>query len=129
MPLIKKSNEPNGSSDDIKIAKIKATIARAAAMGNKSAIRMTMPNPPSLIFKDEEGFMSEGTHYMASMGNYAVPFIQQGKDGKLFYNKNASPNDAEAIQFDNEEDARYFAENYKKIAPMMRSSKFLKKSQ
>jgi hypothetical protein len=128
MPVIKKSNKPNGSSDDIKIAKMKSVLARAAAMGNKSAIRMTMPNPKSIMFKDEEGFMGEGTHYMTQMGNYAVPMIQEGPDGKLFYNKNASPNDAEAIRFDNEEDARYFSENYKKIAPMMKSSKFLKKS-
>lgn len=110
--------------NDMMTAKMKANFARAVASGNKAAIRMTMPNPPSLKFKDEEGVMSEGTHYMAQMGNYVVPMIQEGKDGKLFYNKNPSEKDKEAIKFDTEEEAIYFAQNYKRIAPMMKSSKF-----
>ena len=132
MPLIKKSQnsngDPNPKDEQLKIAKMKANFARAVASGNKAAIRMTMPNPPSLKFKDEEGVMSEGTHYMAQMGNYVVPMIQEGKDGKLFYNKNPSEEDKEAIKFDTEEEAIFFAKNYKRIAPMMKGAKFLKKS-
>ena len=132
MPLIKKSQnsngDPNPKDEQLKIAKMKAVLARAVASGNKAALRMAQLNPQDLVFKDEEGKMVRGTHYMASMGNYAVPFIQEGPDGKLFYNKNASPKDKEAIRFDTEEEAAFFAENYKRIAPMMKGAKFLKKS-
>jgi hypothetical protein len=110
--------------DRMMMAKMKVALANAYSSGNKAAIRMTMPNPKSIMFKDEDGFMGEGTHYMTSMGNYVVPMIQEGPDGKLFYNKNASPEDPEAIRFDTPEEAEYFAKNYKKIAPMMKSAKF-----
>jgi len=53
---------------------------------------------------------------MGSMDNYAVPFIQQGPNG-LYYNQNAGPEDEEAIRFDSDEDATYFAENYKDVSP------------
>ena len=130
MPLKKKNQQEQSTTsndDDLKIAKVKATLARAAAMGNKAAIRMTMPNPKSMIFKTDEGDMGKGTHYVATFGNYVVPILQEGEDGKMFYNKNASPRDKEAIKFDTEEDAAYFAKNYKRVAPMMRESRFLKK--
>jgi hypothetical protein len=127
MPEDKDKKTTNGGApDNVRLAKMKATLARAAAMGNKAAIRMTKPSPDNLAFKEWDGMMGKGTHYMASMGRFAVPFIQEGKDGKLFFNKNASPDDKEAIQFDSEEDAQYFAEHYKEIAPMMKSSQIQK---
>jgi hypothetical protein len=52
---------------------------------------------------------------MASMDNYAVPLIQD-VNGQLMLG-DFGPESAEAMRFDNPEDAMYFAENYKKITP------------
>jgi len=58
---------------------------------------------------------------MFSVDNYAVPSIQEGPDGQLFYNTDASPEDREAMRFDRPEDAQYFAEeNYKRVSPLFR---------
>ena len=125
MPLIKKKNNDD---DNLKKAKMKAKMAIEAHFGNKSAQRMVSANPKTTSFKDDEGYIGKGTHYMAYMGNYAVPILQENKNGNLAYNKNASPLDKEAIRFDTEEDAAYFAENYKKVAPMMRQQEYIDKA-
>lgn len=122
-----------GSSDPFKMSdsEMKAKIALQSALGNKSAQRMTQLYPENYTYTGQErdAFFNQpigvpagekGTHFMASMGNYAVPFIQQGENG-LYFNENANPSNAEAIPFENPEQALYFSENYKKFAPMGRS--------
>ena len=110
-------------------AKMRSKMALAAAFGNPSAIRMTSGSPSSYRFDGNEMINGEsagvrpgetGTHFMASMGEYAVPYIQEGPNGKLQFKSNASFRDKEAIKFDNPKDAEYFAEHYKEVAPMMR---------
>ena len=117
-------------------AKMRSKMALAAEFGNPSARRMMNPTPPSYRFSGNEmingqnvvGFGNNqvqlpatGTHFMGSMGNFAVPYIQQDASGKMIFNPNASFRDREAIRFGNPEDAQYFAEHYKEVAPMMQS--------
>ncbi len=107
---------------------MRGKMAIADAMGNPAAHRMVQSYPQSYTFTGNEGPTSDvpagatGTHYMSSMGNYAVPMIQQGKTGKMQYNKNAKSTDKEAIRFNNPQEAEYFAEHYKDVAPMMRNA-------
>ena len=61
-----------------------------------------------------------GTHFMASIGEYAVPFIQE-RNNKLQFVSNPKYNDPESMRFESPEDAEYFAEHYKDVAPMMQS--------
>jgi len=122
--------------DSLNKAKMKSKMALASEFGNPAARRMMNPTPPSYRFSGNEmidgqnvvGFgenqvqlPATGTHYMGSMGEYAVPYIQQNASGNLQFNPNASPDDREAMKFDNPQDAEYFAEHYKEVAPMMRS--------
>lgn len=113
------SNTPDYS--DLHAA-MKARMATAAHFGNLSAQRMVSPNPPSYTFTGNEGVGvpkgETGTHFMSSMDNYAVPFIQQNKSGKMQFVPNANPTNREAIKFRTPEEARYFSEHYKDIAPM-----------
>lgn len=110
-------------------AKMRSKMALASAFGNPSAKRMTSAFPSTYRFTGNEMIDGKpagvrpgesGTHFMSSMGEYAVPYIQEGPNGKLRFNSNASFRDKEAIRFDNSEDAMYFAEHYKEVAPMMR---------
>jgi hypothetical protein len=84
---------------------------------------MVSPVDNSYTFTGEEPYTTPdmagelGTHYMFSQGNYAIPTIQQGQSGQLYYNENANPTDREAIQFDSPEDAEIFARYYKTVAP------------
>jgi hypothetical protein len=52
---------------------------------------------------------------MASMDNYAVPQIQD-ENGQLMLG-NYGPESNEAMRFDSDEDAAYFAEHYKDVSP------------
>jgi hypothetical protein len=90
---------------------MKARLAYADMHGNPAAKRMiTMSDNP---YQFEDG--DTGTHYMASMDEYAVPQIQD-EDGTLMLG-DYGPNSNEAIRFDNTDDANYFAENYKTVSP------------
>ena len=92
-------------------AMMKARLAYANEFGNPAAQRMiNMPDNP---YQFENG--DTGTHYMASMDNYAVPQIQD-ENGQLMLG-DYGPESAEAMRFDSDEDANYFAEHYKDIAP------------
>jgi hypothetical protein len=92
-------------------AMMKARFAYASTHGNPAAQRMvTAPDQPYMF--DEN---TPGTHYMASMDNYAVPQIQN-VNGQLMLD-DFGPDSNEAIRFDSPEDAQFFSENYKKIAP------------
>jgi hypothetical protein len=105
------------------LAMMKARLAYAHMHGNPSAQRMVAPVDNPYIFTGTEPYASpdtagySGTHYMFSQGPFAVPTIQTGPDGQLYYNVNASPNDSEAMQFDSPEDAEVFARYYKTVAP------------
>ena len=108
---------------------MKARMAIAAQMGNTSAQRMTSVYPNRYEFTGNEQINGEnigvpkgafGTHFMASMDEYAVPFIQE-RNNKLQFVSNPRYNDAESMRFESPEDAQYFAEHYKDIAPMMQS--------
>ena len=108
---------------------MKARMAIAAQMGNTSAQRMTSVYPNRYEFTGNEQINGEnigvprgevGTHFMASMGEFAVPFIQE-RDNKLQFVSNPKYNDAESMRFESPEDAEYFAEHYKDVAPMMQS--------
>ena len=107
--------------DAANTAMMKARLAYANEFGNPAAKRMiNLPDEPYQFTGDEPGAGvpagNIGTHFMSSMDNYAVPFIQQGPNG-LYYNQNAGPEDKGAMKFDSPEDADYFAENYKDVSP------------
>jgi hypothetical protein len=118
------------SQEDIDAANnamMKARLAYADMHGNPAAKRMVVAPDQPYEYTGEEydrdwnmpvGVPAggTGTHYMASFGNYAVPFIQQGPSG-LYFNELPTIRDREAIRFDNEADAEYFGGHYKEIAP------------
>ena len=92
-------------------AMMKARLAYANEFGNPAAQRMiVMPDQP---YDFGNGYT--GTHYMSSIDNYAVPQIQD-KNGQLVLG-DYGPKSNEAIRFDNPDDAQYFAEHYKEVAP------------
>jgi hypothetical protein len=116
---------------------MRGRMATADAMGNTAAHRMVQNYPPTYTFTGREQMPSwgeqqgppagaTGTHFLSSMGDYAVPFIQEGKNGKLKYKPNASFRDKEAMRFNNDGDAEYFANHYKEVAPMMREQEYQK---
>ena len=101
----------DGGEQDAMNAMMKARLAYANMFGNPAAQRMI--NIPDQPYEFDNG--DTGTHYMASMDNYAVPQIQD-ENGQLMLG-NYGPESREAIRFDSDEDANYFAENYKKVSP------------
>jgi hypothetical protein len=96
---------------------MKARLAYANEFGNPAAKRMVSANPKTGMTPE-----GEGTHYMATFDNYAVPLLQDKGGKNLVYNNNPLPSN-EDMRFNSEEDAQYFTEHYKEIAPMMRSFK------
>lgn len=94
---------------------MKGAIAREAHFGNPAAQRMVSPNPKTGMTPE-----GRGTHYMGSYGKYAIPKLQDTGQDSLQYYPNKPPL-KEAIRFNSEREAEYFAENYKDVAPMMRS--------
>jgi len=111
-------------------AKMMNTIVQNAGKGNIAARRMMNPNAKSYTFTGNEydeqrqepaGIPAgeKGSHFSSSMDTSFVPFIQEGEDGNLQYNEYANPNDKEAIKFNTEEEANFFANHYKKANPPM----------
>jgi len=92
-------------------AVMKARLAYANEFGNPAAKRMI--NIPDNPYQFDNGDI--GTHYMASYDNYAVPQIQD-ENGELVLG-DYGPESNEAIKFDSNEDANYFAEHYKDVSP------------
>lgn len=90
---------------------MKARLAYAYMHGNPAAQRMVVA--PDQPYEFDNGMT--GTHYMASMDDYAVPQIQD-VDGQLMLG-DYGPESEEAIKFDSPEDAEYFAEHYKEVSP------------
>lgn len=101
----------DGGEQDAMTAMMKARLAYANMFGNPAAQRMI--NLPDQPYEFEDG--DTGTHYMASMDNYAVPQIQD-ENGQLVLG-DYGPESNEAIRFDRPEDAEYFAEHYKDVSP------------
>jgi hypothetical protein len=107
-PMTKRQD---GGITDAMNAMMKARLAYANEFGNPAAQRMI--NLPDNPYQFDDG--NTGTHYMASMDNYAVPQIQD-INGQLMLG-DYGPESNEAIQFDRPEDAEYFAEHYKDVSP------------
>ena len=103
--------EQDGGNTDAMTGMMKARLAYANEFGNPAAKRMI--NLPDNPYQFDNG--DTGTHYMASMDNYAVPQIQD-ENGVLQLG-DYGPESNEAIRFDSDEDANYFAENYKDVSP------------
>ena len=97
--------------DDANNAMMKARLAYAYMHGNPAAQRMVVAPDQPYVFDDGD----TGTHFMASMDNYAVPLIQD-VNGQLMLG-DFGPESAEAMRFDNPDDAQYFAEHYKEVTP------------
>ena len=101
----------DGGQQDAMNAMMKARLAYANEFGNPAAQRMI--NIPDNPYEFENG--DTGTHYMSSMDNYAVPQIQD-ENGQLMLG-DYGPDSREAMRFESDDDADYFAEHYKDIAP------------
>ncbi|NBU05566.1 MAG: hypothetical protein EBT39_04370, partial [Sphingobacteriia bacterium] len=101
----------DGGNKDAMTGMMKARLAYANEFGNPAAERMI--NLPDNPYQFDNGDI--GSHYMASMDNYAVPQIQD-ENGVLQLG-DYGPESNEAIRFDSDEDANYFAENYKDVSP------------
>ena len=102
------------TKDDIynaNVTMMKSRLAYANEFGNPAAKRMI--NIPDNPYEFDNG--DTGTHYMASYDNYAVPQVQD-ENGVLQLG-DYGPESNEAIRFDSDEDANYFAENYKNVSP------------
>jgi LysM repeat protein len=103
--------QESGENEDAMIGMMKARIALENEFGNNSAIQRLIVAPDNPY---DFGDGNTGTHYMGSYGEYAIPDIQD-VNGQL---EMTGPRMNEAIRFDRDEDAEYFAnENYKKVAP------------
>jgi hypothetical protein len=100
-----------GGDTDAMNGMMKARLAYANEFGNPAAKRMI--NLPDNPYQFDNG--DTGTHYMASMDNYAVPQIQD-EDGQLMLG-DYGPESDEAMRFESDEDADYFAKNYKNVSP------------
>jgi hypothetical protein len=101
----------DGGEQDGMNAMMKARLAYANEFGNPAAKRMI--NLPDNLYQFDNG--DTGTHYMASMDNYAVPQIQN-ENGQLMLG-DYGPESNEAMRFESDEDANYFAKHYKDVSP------------
>lgn len=109
---------------------MKAKLAIAAHFGNPTARRMTNYDTRSFTWPGEYeydrgiGEPKRGNVFVGSYGNLVTPWIQDTGNGLSLIDNVWSPeNDQrsylQSLKFDNENDARYFGEHYKEIAPMM----------
>ncbi len=88
-------------------------IIQEANAGNPAARRMRTHYGQEMYL---DGSDIPSTHYMASMGEYAVPLVQEDYiGGPLTYSENPPPSSSD-FKFDTSEEAAYFAENYKNAA-------------
>lgn len=109
---------------------MKSKLATAAHFGNPTARRMTNYDTRSYTWPGEYeydngiGEPKRGNVFVGSYGNLVTPQIQDTGKGLTFVEDVWSPeNDKrsfmQSLKFNNEEDAKYFGEHYKEIAPMM----------
>lgn len=125
--LDKQESQPN---KEAMTAMMKSKIAYGDAFRNPTTMRMTNRDPRSYTFTFEDEMNggapagSQGNVYVGSYGNRIIPGIQD-VNGQLKYiaepfdDKNIKRTMQQSIQFDSPEDAEYFGEHYKEIAPMM----------
>lgn len=109
---------------------MKSKLAIAAHFGNPTARRMTNYDTRSYTWPGEYeydngiGEPKRGNVFVSSYGNLVTPQIQDtGKELTFIEDVWSPENDRrsfmQSLKFNNEEDARYFGEHYKEIAPMM----------
>jgi len=110
--IVKKSQEGGDVDLDAMRGMMKSKIGMGNALGHPAIKRMSQ-------FMPKTGMTPEGmgTHYMSSMGEYAVPLLQDTGKDQLEYFENPRPS-REDIKFNSPEEAQYFAEHYKEVAPM-----------
>jgi hypothetical protein len=122
------SNYKKGGKYTPEQDKMLSKIHQEFMYGNPAAIRMMNLNPPSYLFNGTENdgrkthkdlTNTTGTHFMSSTDNFAVPYIQQNDKGQMYFNPDASSRDREAMRFNTDQEANYFGEHYKEVAPMM----------
>ena len=117
-----------GEIDPAKTGMMKARMAYASEFGNPTARRMTNMDGRSYTFTGDEGVGAVkgdvGNVYVGSYDNYVTPSIQDVNGQLQFIKSPWSPENRQrsaeqSIKFDSPEDAQYFGEHYKEIAPMM----------
>jgi len=102
---------------------MKSKIGIGNAFNHPAIKRMSQAMPKTGMTPE-----GEGTHYMQSMDNYAVPLLQDLGEEELTYIENPSPG-PEDIRFNSPEEAEYFAKHYKDVAPMSTTFKDINKLQ
>ncbi len=102
----------NGGNADAMRGMMKSKIGMGNAFEHPAIKRMSQAMPKTGM--TPEGL---GTHYMSSMGEYAVPLLQDTGKDQLEYFENPKPS-REDIRFNSPEEAEYFGEHYKEVAPM-----------
>jgi hypothetical protein len=102
---------------------MKSKIGMGNAFNHPAIKRMSQAMPKTGMTPE-----GEGTHYMQSMDNYAVPLLQDLGEEELTYIENPSPG-PEDIRFNSPEEAEYFAKHYKDVAPMSTIYKDVPKAQ
>jgi hypothetical protein len=124
-----KEDIPYEGYDAGKHGMMKSRMAYAEMFGNKAAKRMVSANSktgiiPKEYLQNEDGSPATedgiGTHFMGSYGNEVRTSLYDDGQDNLQFRDRAPRNDSESIRFDRDEDAEYFAEHYKEIAPMMK---------
>jgi len=102
---------------------MKSKIGMGNALGHPAIKRMSQAQPKTGM--TPEGI---GTHFMSSVDNYAVPLLQDLGEEQLTL-IDPDSRSKEAIRFNSPEEAQYFAENYKDVAPMSTIFKDVPKAQ
>jgi hypothetical protein len=109
----------DGISEDAMRGMMKSKIGMGNAFNHPAIKRMSQAMPKTGM--TPEGI---GTHYMSSVDNYAVPLLQDLGEEELTL-VDPDSRSREAIRFNSPEEAQYFAENYKDVAPMSNTYKGL----
>jgi hypothetical protein len=91
---------------------MKSKIGMGNAFGHPAIKRMSQAMPKTGMTPE-----GQGTHYMSSVDNYAVPLLQDLGEEELTL-LDPDSRSREAIRFNSPEEAEYFAEHYKEVAPM-----------
>jgi hypothetical protein len=104
--------QDGGEVNPAMIGMMKSKIGMGNAFNHPAIKRMSQAMPKTGM--TPEGI---GTHYMSSVDNYAVPLLQDFGEEELTL-VDPDSRSREAIRFNSPEEAQYFAEHYKEVAPM-----------
>lgn len=119
--LLKTNKKALGGEKEGMTGMMKAKLAIADHFKNPTARRITYRDTREYKFPDGR----KGNVLLSSYDNYVIPHIQD-VNGKLTYinnpwdKENYKRSEQQSIKFDRPEDAIYFGEHYKEIAPMMK---------